>query len=276
MNYIKLYRWDVALITFLSYLVGSEIAGKMDLKNILIALFVSLISVNFIYSFNSWADWEIDKFNKPERPIPSGRLKPHEAFIYSIIIMIISLIYPFIIYVSYVTLFLFLLFPLLGIVYSLKPVRLKRYFIPATFITSTILVIPIILGYFMNRTDFSQIPFFISLFLYCLSIIPIKDVEDIKGDIIYNCENWFFKLGEKKLLLLSMGGLTFNLILIFFLKIGLLLKIYLFTFIITSIFVILIFIVFKLNLNLLYRTIIRLVIIEGIMLFFLLRFGIKL
>ncbi len=40
---------------------------------------------------NDYFDREIDKYNAPRRPIPSGRVKPEEAVIYSIILAVLGL-----------------------------------------------------------------------------------------------------------------------------------------------------------------------------------------
>ena len=74
LSYIQLCRVDAALIAFFSYLVGAELAGGTDWYDIVIAIAVTLISTNFIYSFNSWTDRELDRISKPYRPIPSGKI----------------------------------------------------------------------------------------------------------------------------------------------------------------------------------------------------------
>lgn len=59
-------------------------------------LIMASITVLFItVSTNAWNDYidiEIDKINKPERPLPSGSISPREALTFSIIGSIISLV----------------------------------------------------------------------------------------------------------------------------------------------------------------------------------------
>jgi len=271
-NYLKLYRLDVASISFFSYLVGAQLANNLNLQNTAIGLAISLISTNFVYSFNSWADWEIDKTNKPHRPIPSGKLEPKSAFIYSMVLLALSTLYPFLVFKSYFTLVLFLLLPLLGLLYSAHPVRLKRYFILAVLTTSTILIIPILLGYYMNASGTSNLSFFVALFIFCLAVIPLKDIEDIKGDTQHRCQNWYDKLGENRLLSFSLGGLFFDLLLAV-IFINMLLRTLLTVFVISTIVVILAFAQSKRNINGLYRTIVSMVVIEGIIAFLILVAG---
>lgn len=261
--YLKLFRADVALISFFSYIIGSVLANNLKVKDIFIAALLTMISTNFIYSFNSWADREIDRINKPWRPIPAGKIKPESALSYSIVLAILSFIYPFFIFTSYLTLLLFLLLPVLGILYSAKIFYLRKYPFPALIIISTGLVTPISLGYFMNKCDISMIPFFIVLFLYCFSIVPLKDIEDIDGDIKSEVGNLFARFG-KNLLVFSVIGLILDCLLVFFFHFSGILKIYLFIFIISTTGLIFFYSRLKRNLKKLYQTIIYLVIMECI------------
>ena len=260
-SYIQLCRIDAALIAFFSYLVGAELAGGTHWYDIVIAIAVTLISTNFIYSFNSWTDREIDKISKPNRPIPSGKIKPSHALIYSVMLLILSFVYPLFVYKSYLTLFLFFLLPILGLLYSAKPIRLRRYPIPATFTISLGLITPIMLGYFMKQYDTDMISFFAVLFLFCLSVVPLKKIEEVEEDRKTGYSNLYSKWGLL-LLIWPLFGLLLELILIFCFNIGNILKTYLFILIISSIVCILLFSMFKNKLNLLYQSIIYIVIIE--------------
>lgn len=264
-TYLRLCRIDGALIAFFSYLVGAELAGGPDLNDIIIALAVTLISTNFIYSFNSWTDWHIDKINKPDRPIPSGEIRPKNAFIYSLVLLILSVAYPFLVFESYFTLFLLLILPVLGLLYSAKPFRLRRYPAPAIITICLGLITPIMLGYFSNTSDISLVPFFIVLFLYCLSVVPLKEIEEVEEDARGGYQNLFSIFGER-LLVFSICGLFADILLVFLLNFSYILKAYLLIFTISSMVCISVFVIFRRKLDKLYQTIIYLVIIEGIVL----------
>lgn len=271
-DYFNLFRLDVAIISFLSYLLGAQLAGGLDFKNFVIGLFVSLASVNFIYSLNSWADREIDKINKPSRPIPSGKIKPGAALVYCIALLAVSLAYPFFVCKSIRAVVLFLLFPLVGIIYSVKPFWLKRNFIASGFLTSITLVLPVALGCFVNAKGFYPLPLFAALFFYSLSIVPLKDIEDMRGDVACGCGNWFFKLGRRKLLLFSLSGLIFDLFFVAITGLQFVLKELLYFFIGSSI-AIIIFFSRASAIGRLYKAIIRAVIIETAVFLAFLRFG---
>jgi 4-hydroxybenzoate polyprenyltransferase len=210
LRYLGLYRYDVALITFFSYIIVTfDVAAGLTMTDIVIAFLISAVSFNFVYSFNSWADWKIDKVNKPHRPVPSGRIKPRNAAVYSAALLLLSLMYPFFVHASDVAFFLFLLIPLLGIVYSVGP-RLKRNIISASVITSLLYVIPVALGEFMHSQVSSCTPVFVGTFIFCMAIIPLKDIEDIRGDKKYGCGNWLSILGRGGLLAYSAAMLSFG------------------------------------------------------------------
>ncbi|MBW2491231.1 MAG: UbiA family prenyltransferase [Deltaproteobacteria bacterium] len=261
LSYFQLCRIDAALIAFFSYLVGAELGGGAHWHDIVVAISVTLISTNFIYSFNSWADRELDRISKPNRPIPSGKIKPSHALIYSLVLLVFSFVYPWFVYKSYLTLFLFLLLPILGLLYSAKPIRLRRYPIPAAITISLGLITPIMLGYFMNRADTEMVALFTVLFLFCLSIVPLKKIEEVEEDRKTGDRNLYSEWGVL-LLIWPLSGLLLGLILILFFDFGNVLKTYLFILIISSIACIFIFSRFKNKLYLLYQTMIYMVIIE--------------
>lgn len=266
-NYLSLHRLDVALISFFSYLVGSRLAGSFNSLEVVIGLAVSLISFNFIYSFNSWSDWRNDEVNKPSRPIPAGRVKPRQAFIYSMILLALAFAYPIFVYRSSLTLFLFWLLPILGLLYSAKPIYLKKYSFLAILTISLILIIPLLLGYFMNAVDFKLVPFFLILFIFCLTIIPLKDIEDAKGDKKAGIKSLLLVVGQKKLLFFSLIGLTINFCLTILVNLDWPLKPFLLILIAATIGLILIFQFLSLNLKKLYQTIIWLVVLLGMAFF---------
>jgi geranylgeranylglycerol-phosphate geranylgeranyltransferase len=261
LSYFRLCRIDAALIAFFSYLVGAELAGGTQWPDVVIAIAVTLISTNFIYSFNSWTDRELDRISKPNRPIPSGKIKPYHALVYSIVLLILSFVYPLFVYNSHLTLFLFFLLPVLGLLYSARPIRLRRYPIPATLTISLGLITPIMLGYFMKQSNTDMIPLFIGLFLFCISVVPLKKIEEVEEDRKTGYSNLYSKWGLL-LLIWPLSGLLLELILIRCFDFDNILETYLFILTISSIACILLFSMFKNKLHLLYQSIIYISIIE--------------
>jgi len=269
-SYFQLCRIDAALIAFLSYLVGAELSEGTDMCDVIIATAVALISTNFIYSFNSWTDWQIDKMSKGYRPIPCGKIKPAHAFIYSLVLLIFSVVYPLFVYKSYLTLSLFLLLPALGLLYSARPIRLRRYPLPATVTISMGLITPIMLGYFMNTSDIRLIPFFVILFLFCLSVVPLKKIDEVDEDERSGYYNLYSRFGLM-ILIWPLGGLSLVLFLTLFLNPVNLLKAYMLIMTISSMSCIFLFGVLREKLYKLYQTIIYIVVVESVVLYLILK-----
>ncbi|MEJ2658456.1 MAG: UbiA family prenyltransferase, partial [Desulfobacterales bacterium] len=169
--------------------------------------------------------------------------------------------YPLFVYQSYLTLFLFILLPILGLLYSATPIRLRRYPIPAAITISLGLITPVMLGYLMNRSDNEMAALFVALFLFCLSVVPLKKIEEVEEDKKTGYSNLYSKWGPL-FLIWPLSGLLLELILIHFLDFKDVLKAYLFILTVSSIACILIFSMFKNKLHVLYQTIIYMVIIE--------------
>ncbi len=263
-NYFKLYRPDVAILAIVSFSAGALLAGgEITPKALGIAALVSLISMNFIYSFNSYTDRKVDAVNKPWRPIPSRKVSPKRALYYCLFLLAASLIYPPFFIESALTAVFFYLMPLLGLLYSWKSVSLKKYLFPAVLTITIGQHSPLLLGYFLTTDSLVFVPVFISTFFFCLAVIPLKDLTDVKGDIKYGFQNWLAKLGQKKLLIASLSILMLNIVLAFVLPLPFLYRIALTVFNLTPVFLISLAVI-KNQLVLLYKRIIMAVITEGI------------
>jgi len=209
-QFLRLFRLDVALIAFISYLVGVLTVRGLEWRDGLIAGTVSMVSTNFIYVINAWSDREADRINSPGRPIPCGLVQPREALVYAAGLLFGSLVYPFVIARDPLTLALFLLLPVLGVAYSLPPLHLRRFALPSAFVVSLGLVTPVQLGYYMNCRDYRLVPIFVVGFLFCLSVVPLKDIADATGDRRSGYQNFYLRCGWR-LPWLSVAGLVVSL-----------------------------------------------------------------
>lgn len=215
LGFLRLYRFDVFIRFVFLYFLGSYAAVGFDFSlssNLITALLISGISINFIYSLNSWFDADIDKINKPDRPIPSGLISKFQALIYVLILVSLSLIYPFFLFgFSTVTMW-FLFFPLAGVLYSNPLFSFKRN----KFLALLLIVISVLLvcslGYFLNGGTLTPTFFIYSfeLSIICAALIPFKDLSDVEGDAIGGADNWFKGGVQQNKLLYSTALLTFS------------------------------------------------------------------
>lgn len=192
---LRLYRAEVFIIFGLLYFLGANSAADAawaSTSNVLVALLIAGVSVNFIYSFNSWADAEIDRINKPSRPIPSGAVSRPQALAYSLVLLALSLVYPlFLFSPAYVAAFWW--FPLAGLLYSAPFFYLKKRRVLALLLIGGTAVWTALLGYFLNGGGATREAYTAAaaLFCACAAIIPLKDLSDIEGDRAEGAANWF-------------------------------------------------------------------------------------
>jgi 4-hydroxybenzoate polyprenyltransferase len=197
--YLKLFRADAAIIGFGGYLAGAHIAKGAALEDFFIALLVTAFSANFCYSFNSWADWRIDRINKPKRPIPAGRVSPEAALRYSLFLLVGSLVFPFFVAQRLPALLLLLAIPVIGFLYSARPFRLKMRPPFSVLAVSVGLVIPFAAGWANNTADTYMWGFFAALILFTVSLVGLKDIEDTAGDAAAGETNLYLRFGDKLL-----------------------------------------------------------------------------
>ncbi len=81
--FLEIIRPGNAFLAVISILLVAFIGGVFNLL-VLIACIVVFVVTGFGNSINDYFDYKIDKINKPERPIPSGRISRKTAGYYSI------------------------------------------------------------------------------------------------------------------------------------------------------------------------------------------------
>ena len=264
---LQLYRLDVAVISFAAYAVGLVFSGGIGLANLPIGLGISLISFNYIYSLNSIEDRDIDLVNKPERPIPAGKLPLGIARRYVMFLLVLSVVYPFLVQTDTINLVLFLLLPLLGWAYSRPPLHLKTKAIPAMVSIAFMYTTPVAISLTSRLSTLSSTHATLLgyIFLFCLSIVPLKDIEDIEGDQLHGSRNFLALLGMSRLLSVSLTGLFVAIALVILGELNPAITVVLVALPVSIIFLIVAFVLFRLPRKRLYRSILILIAILGLL-----------
>ena len=164
----------ISPILFFSIFKGSDLA---QLLAIILSLSFAMLGLN---ASNQIFDIELDKVNKPNRPLPSKKITIREVVLISSILFFLSLL------ISYFTnkqfFFLMILYVFFALAYSANPLRLKRFFLSSNFFGSIFhFVIPFLVVYFIFGTEFPKLTFSF-LFLITFLIATFKDFEDFEGD----------------------------------------------------------------------------------------------
>ncbi|MFN8322836.1 MAG: UbiA family prenyltransferase [Chitinophagales bacterium] len=206
---LQLYRIDSFLITIFSFFVTLIITnyGKIDGPAVFLGISLGVVFVNFIYSINSYYDADIDAINKPYRPLPSGKITKSLAKKYIGVLGLLSITLPLVFWHHTSLLIALYSFPVLGILYSNPFYPLKKKAWMATLLTTIIVVLPATLAIIYTEQIEKYFSYVGIIFGYCFCMVPLKDIEDVKGDLAYKSENWAHKVGEKKLTHFSFIGL---------------------------------------------------------------------
>ncbi len=88
--YAELLRVHNLVGTALGVLAGALAYGSLAPTPLLLAIFSACSVAAAGYAINDYFDIEIDKVNKPERPIPSGRVSPKEALLTSYLLFVLG------------------------------------------------------------------------------------------------------------------------------------------------------------------------------------------
>jgi len=175
--FLQLYRIDVFVVTTLTSLIGYYFSfGELSVGMILKSFFISSFLYNYVYVINAITDLKEDRINKPERPLPSGKLSLKSAYIYLMFITAVSSVGISLLFGGH-NLFAAFLIILFGMLYSVPPFALKRIPIVAPFITGWGLIHPMFVA--GNR---SIIMMSLTLICFATGVTMLKDLSDIEGD----------------------------------------------------------------------------------------------
>jgi geranylgeranylglycerol-phosphate geranylgeranyltransferase len=143
---------------------------------------------------NDYYDWEIDSVNEPKRAIPSGRVKPDEAFGLALVLAAAGFL------AAYVTGTLCLLAAVIAWLVSVAyTTRGKRSGLPGNFLVSTCVAIPFIYGSMAVKGSVEPgvLVFALIAFLSCTGREITKGIVDVEGDRSMNIRTLAVRYGGK-------------------------------------------------------------------------------
>lgn len=148
---------------------------------------------------NQYYDLEIDRVNKPTRPLPSGRLSVSAALWFCVILYIISFACAYLVGPQFFVIVLITAF--ITYAYSGPPFRTKRHWLLA----NVTIAIPrgcllVVAGWTAVRSVWDLEPWIIGLVfgLYILGAASTKDFADMKGDEEGGCITLPIKFGIER------------------------------------------------------------------------------
>jgi 4-hydroxybenzoate polyprenyltransferase len=143
-------------------------------------------------ALNQIYDLEIDRINKPKRPLPSGRISLREAWIFTLTAYVVALVLAWCVAPAgrHECLWIVVVATIITFLYSVPPFRTKRLGIWAN-VTIAIPrgVLLKVAGWSSVKTIFGVEPWFIGAIfgLFLLGASTTKDFADIEGDARGGC-----------------------------------------------------------------------------------------
>jgi geranylgeranylglycerol-phosphate geranylgeranyltransferase len=176
--YLKLLRINNALIAAITVALGFWLSQSPYSVWMLILLMIATISATgFGNVINDILDIDSDRISHPQRPLPKGDLSIHSAKVFSVILLLISLVCGFTVSITHG---LATLIPLILLVFYAR--YLKGTPLAGNFIVAVLVAYSILYGA-LNAPGFS-IVIYPALFAFLLNISReiIKDIQDEAGD----------------------------------------------------------------------------------------------
>ncbi|PWA77434.1 homogentisate phytylprenyltransferase [Artemisia annua] len=180
---------------------------------------IALICGNgYIVGINQIYDIGIDKVNKPYLPIAAGDLSVQSAWFLVLAFAVVGVIIVAMNFGQFIT-SLYCLGLFLGTIYSVPPLRMKRFPVVAFLIIATVRGFLLNFGvYYAVRAalgltfQWSSAVAFITTFvtLFALVIAITKDLPDVEGDRKFEISTFATKLGVRNIGLLGSGLLLIN------------------------------------------------------------------
>jgi geranylgeranylglycerol-phosphate geranylgeranyltransferase len=195
----------IGVLTTNRFILTNWMINRWTLPDLIIVLLLTALSYIFIAAagnvVNDIYDIEVDKINRPDRPLPSGKITVVQAKIWTGLLVVIGIGFSILTVpysaIGYWTVALVGLFAVIGLVYAAKGKVMGiwgNFTVAISFafglFYGTLIVFPIIL------------PIIIVYFITAASVLQgreaIKGIEDVEGDAVRNVQTIARKYGIRK------------------------------------------------------------------------------
>lgn len=175
--YLEIIRPGNAILAVIAVLLVAFISGVFTI-DVLIACIVVFMATGFGNAVNDYFDHKIDAVNKPERPIPSGRMSLMRAGYYSLALALLANILT-ILFLGLVPELIVLASTLLMFYYAHT---LKKKLLIGNFSISFLTGLSFVFGGVVVGATIDSIYLGFFAFLSTMMREIVKDMEDVKGD----------------------------------------------------------------------------------------------
>lgn len=167
---------------------------------VLFAMLTAAFIAGAGYVINDFFDLPIDKINRPDRVIPSGKISPEIAYLYAVLLFIIGILFSFL--TANIICIVLAIFNSLALFYYARTFK-------QSFLTGNLLVAYAAASTFLygglitNNLKYSLIVA-IYAFLYTVIRELVKDIEDIPGDSKLGANTFALRKGRFATIKLSL------------------------------------------------------------------------
>jgi len=203
-GYLRLMRPVNCLMMGFAVIVGAALANQdfadVPFSNLFYGFITGFALAAASMSINDYYDREIDAVNEPNRPIPSGLIKPEEALLFASILTVIGFLAAFLTNTANTICFLCFLTALASWMISVVYVTAgKRTGLLGNFLVSTCVAIPFVYGSIVvtNTVELNVVLFASMAFLSNTGREITKGIVDVQGDKIRNIQTLAVHYGER-------------------------------------------------------------------------------
>jgi geranylgeranylglycerol-phosphate geranylgeranyltransferase len=191
--FLKLIRPLNVTIAGISVVIGAAVAGQVIFWwKILFAVISAGTIVGAGNAINDYFDLEIDRINKPQRPLPQGEIHPRDTVLFSAFLFLVGINLS--IFISPIALVISILASSSLIAYSWS---LKRKLLIGNLTVAFVSSLAFVYGGITTKDyRLSLIPAVLSFFFH-LGREILKDLEDFKGDVTCGARTLAIVKGER-------------------------------------------------------------------------------
>jgi geranylgeranylglycerol-phosphate geranylgeranyltransferase len=203
-GYLRLMRPVNCLMMGIAVIVGAALANQdfadVSFSNLVYGFVTGFTLAAASMSINDYYDREIDAVNEPDRPIPSGLIKPEEALVFASVLTAIGFIAAFLINTANPICSVCFLTALTSWVISVAYVTAgKRTGLLGNFLVSICVAVPFVYGSIAvtNTVELNVLLFASMAFLSNTGREITKGIVDVQGDKIRNVQTLAVHYGER-------------------------------------------------------------------------------
>jgi len=196
--YLRLMRPINCLMMGFAVIVGATLTSlnlsSLSWSNLIYGFITGFMLTAASMAINDYYDREIDAVNEPNRPIPSGLIKPKEALAFAFILTAIGFATAYLANIP-----CFLIAIIAWIFFVTYTTVGKRSGLPGNFLVSLCVAIPFIYGSYTvaNVVELNVLIYASMAFLSNTGREITKGIVDVKGDEMQKVKTLAVRYGEK-------------------------------------------------------------------------------